>query len=968
MNPTPRILIVEDDAVLVMNLQVMLTRMGYQVAGMAATGEAAVRTALEQQPDIILMDIYLRGEMNGIQAAEAIHQQAHIPVVYLTAFSDETLLQQAKATDAYAYLAKPVRERELRASLEMVLFKNSTEQRLRHLNQVLRAVRDVNQLITREHDTQRLMTEAARILLRTRGYRFVWIGESAGTLLRMAAQAGEGSSLMEKFAATTTREHRQRLPGAVAFHTGQVAVCHDMLHDDLYTPCREEVERLQFQSTLAVPMKHQEDVLGVLIVYADQTSRFDDEEIDLLCELADDIAFGLVTIRQQGERERAEMALRESEALFRAVVEHNHDGIVFMDADRRFIYVSPSYAQLNGRTPGEMIGQSGSMLVHPDDIALVAEKYHEVLQQPGFIGHAEYRIQHQNGSWRWIDSNMTNFLDDPHVRAILLNSHDITERKLFEDAIQQRNNELTVLNQIGQALSRLNKPDQILELIVSETGRVLDNRNLFIALYDPASQELSFPVYIINGERVKVPGRPLGNDPIDHVIQNNAPLLVRQNLNEAIQQQAAEGSGDVSRCIIAVPMRADNQVIGVIALQDYDHEKAYDDHTIELLTTIAAQATNALENARLYGAMQQELEERKQREHELQVIATLSASLRAALTRAEMMPVIVQQIVGLLGCDTVDIEVIDQQTGDALLEAGQGLWERLVGTRQKKGTGMNAIISQTLQPYLTQDMENDPNVAVAQWAREGIRGAAGMPLIAQEKLIGFIWVGCKGQIAENEVRLLSAITNITANAIARATLHEQTQKQAADLTLAYDSTLQGWARTLELRDQETKEHTQRVVEMTLILARRMGVKEEDLEYVRRGALLHDIGKLGIPDSVLLKPGTLDEREWEIMRRHAEYALNLLSPVEYLRPAINIPYCHHEKWDGTGYPRGLKGEDIPLEARIFAVVDVWDALTNDRPYRRAWSEEDARKYIRQQSGKHFDPWVVEAFLAEPSKSV
>ena len=192
MNTPPRILIVEDDAILATELQETLTQMGYQVSGLAATGKAAVESALAQKPDVILMDIRLRGAMTGIQAVEQIHLQLDIPVVYLTAFADEALLQQAKITDAYAYLVKPVRERELRAGLEMALYKHAAEQRLQHLNQILRAVRDVNQLITREPDAQRLMDEACQILLRAHGYQFVWIGESAGDRLKPLAFAGDG--------------------------------------------------------------------------------------------------------------------------------------------------------------------------------------------------------------------------------------------------------------------------------------------------------------------------------------------------------------------------------------------------------------------------------------------------------------------------------------------------------------------------------------------------------------------------------------------------------------------------------------------------------------------------------------------------------------------------------------------------------------------------------------------------------
>ncbi|MDQ1336456.1 MAG: hypothetical protein QG552_3406 [Thermodesulfobacteriota bacterium] len=182
-----------------------------------------------------------------------------------------------------------------------------------------------------------------------------------------------------------------------------------------------------------------------------------------------------------------------------------------------------------------------------------------------------------------------------------------------------------------------------------------------------------------------------------------------------------------------------------------------------------------------------------------------------------------------------------------------------------------------------------------------------------------------------------------------------------ELTLAYDTSLEGWSRALELRDRETEGHSKRVTEMTLVLAREMRVPEEQLVHIRRGALLHDIGKMGIPDSILVKPGPLTEEEWVIMRRHPVYAREMLMPVAYLRPALDIPYYHHEHWDGTGYPAGLKGEGIPLAARIFAVADVWDALCSDRPYSRGWAGDEAREYIRSLAGTQLDPAAVEVFL-------
>jgi len=180
------------------------------------------------------------------------------------------------------------------------------------------------------------------------------------------------------------------------------------------------------------------------------------------------------------------------------------------------------------------------------------------------------------------------------------------------------------------------------------------------------------------------------------------------------------------------------------------------------------------------------------------------------------------------------------------------------------------------------------------------------------------------------------------------------------LLLAYDKTIEGWSRAMDLRDKETEGHTQRVTQLTLKVAGLFGIKGEELTHIQRGALLHDMGKLGIPDAILHKPDKLNDEEWELMRQHPQMAYEMLHPIEYLHPALDIPYCHHEKWDGSGYPRGLRGEEIPLPARIFAVVDVWDALTSDRPYRAAWSKEKTLELIQEQSGKHFDPKVVEVF--------
>ena len=194
-----------------------------------------------------------------------------------------------------------------------------------------------------------------------------------------------------------------------------------------------------------------------------------------------------------------------------------------------------------------------------------------------------------------------------------------------------------------------------------------------------------------------------------------------------------------------------------------------------------------------------------------------------------------------------------------------------------------------------------------------------------------------------------------------ARLHENQQASHRELVRAYNTTLESLARALDLREQQTDGHTLRITAMMIKLARASGLLEDELIHIRRGSLLHDIGKMGVPELILLKPSGLTREEWALMKMHPQYAYELLQPIVFLTPALDIPYCHHEKWDGTGYPRGLRGYEIPLAARLFAIVDVWAVLTSDRPYRLAWSEDETRSYIKAQAGKQFDPQVVEVFL-------
>jgi putative two-component system response regulator len=315
----------------------------------------------------------------------------------------------------------------------------------------------------------------------------------------------------------------------------------------------------------------------------------------------------------------------------------------------------------------------------------------------------------------------------------------------------------------------------------------------------------------------------------------------------------------------------------------------------------------------------------------------------------------------------VDDEYSGRETLQSILE-GEGYQLEMAengpqAIEKAKELLPDVILLDVMMPGMTgfevcQRIRNDPQIAE-------------IPIIVltalddRESLLTALKAGADDFISKpfDRYELRARLLGITRLNRYQKLLQERTKLQEANahILAAYEATIEGWSYALDLRDRETEGHSRRVTELTLKLAQACGMSADEIMHMRRGALLHDMGKIGIPDSILHKPAALTEEEWAIMRKHPQFVYDMLYSVEYLRPALDIPYCHHEKWDGTGYPRGLKGEGIPLAARLFAIADVWDALTSDRPYRPAWSEAEALTYIREQSGTHFDPQVVELFF-------
>ena len=328
--------------------------------------------------------------------------------------------------------------------------------------------------------------------------------------------------------------------------------------------------------------------------------------------------------------------------------------------------------------------------------------------------------------------------------------------------------------------------------------------------------------------------------------------------------------------------------------------------------------------------------------------------------------VLLSQAVHMLAMDAACILVFDEDT--QFLSYGLGIGfntNRIHKTRLRIGESLAGKAALKRETIFFADLSevDDRNMRLFNQGGEDFIGYCAAPLISKGQIKGVLELfNRRPLVAENEwLDFLEMLASQAAIAIDNADLFEDLQRSNSELTQAYDLLIVGWSRALELRDAETHGHANRLVDLALKLARKMGVPDDNLVSFRRGVLLHDIGKMGVPDSILLKPGPLTEEEWQVMRMHPIYANELLTSVAYLKPVAEVPFCHHERWNGSGYPRGLKGDEIPLTARLFSVIDIWDALTTDRPYRRAWSKEKTVAYLQEQAGSLLDPQAVDAFI-------
>ncbi len=528
--------------------------------------------------------------------------------------------------------------------------------------------------------------------------------------------------------------------------------------------------------------------------------------------------------------------------------------------------------------------------------------------------------------------------------------------RLFDETTR-RAREFASLYETSQSLSAETELKTMLQVVVNVAKKLLNAASSGMYLFIPSTNQLELTMdtepYIAMGTRLE-----LGEGVAGRVAQTLQPLNIEDY--SIWEGRSPKYEGIRIRAVLEVPMFYGGELMGVLTADEMgDSERKFTQADERLLSLFASQAAAAIHSARLR-------DEAIHRLQHLQTLRTIDKAITSSLDLNITLNILLNHVVAQLDVDAADVLLLHVHDQALKYSAARGFNTHLIeGADVHLNDGFAGRCAMERRMIHVSDpaqiIDNPPFARL--WSEEGFKNYYCVPLIAKGEVKGVMEVYRRSSFTPGDewFDFLETLAGQAAITIDNTQMFDNVQRANMELAIAYEATIEGWSHALDLRDKETEGHTQRVTEITMSLAKAMGIKDNELQHVRRGALLHDIGKMGVSDQILLKKGKLTKKEWEVMRAHPTLAFQMLQPIAYLRQALDIPYCHHEKWDGTGYPRGLKGEQIPLVARIFAVVDVWDALTSSRPYRKAWTKKKALAYIREQRGKHFDPHIVDMFL-------
>ncbi len=646
------------------------------------------------------------------------------------------------------------------------------------------------------------------------------------------------------------------------------------------------------------------------------------------------VIYSLQKTAEQAQR-RYQERLEES-GLFQQLFEKS-PAIVFLWRENHLVLVNPVGLALAGYTLEELRQQTLWDLVHPEDRERVQATGLARLRGEAAPDRHTFRIRTRSGEVRWLDYRgvLVDYQGQPAVLAVAM---DITERKRQERV-------LTTLNRVNEALGREDALEELATLALASVAEATGAQAGSLLLVD----EGRLVAFASRGWMQGLPPPRLGEGLTGLALRGeevvSGELGQDARANPAARPFVPPGWGGV-----VLPLGPGARPIGALSLA-WPHPP-YDDD-LALARLLVQPVAGAVHRAWL----------RRNLEQQVAYLQAAKDMARAILSTLDQRVIrhVFQEQVAHLPLDALVVFLRQPHGRQWALWLDWGL----ATPRASRPQGLPQIALRALDQGLPQRFELGQ--LEGEWAsfaqKEGLQAGQVYPLQAKGHEVGLLLVFTRGPwaLAPGEESFLQALADQAALAIDNAQTYQRVRASQSLLLQAYEHTLWALARGLELRDQETAGHTERVVALGLRLAQAMGLKGEGLEDFRRGAILHDVGKIGIPDQILKKPGPLTPEEWATMRLHPVYAYEWLKEIPYLGRALEIPYAHHERWDGSGYPRGLKGEAIPLSARIFAVVDVYDALTSDRPYRAAWPREKALAYLQAEAGRSFDPQVVSAFL-------
>ena len=661
------------------------------------------------------------------------------------------------------------------------------------------------------------------------------------------------------------------------------------------------------------------------------------------------------------ERKRIENELIDREARLRLITDNMVDVISQTDANLNTLYTSPSLERVVGVRPEEVIGRPALSWIHPEDLEPALRKAAEARKAGLPSVNLEYRWRNAAGEYRWVETVARLLYDEKGLSSgAILVSRDCHDRKLAEEKVRHHAAHAEALARTATQINRQIDLDTTLTSVCENAAKVFNTQAAVIFLVDPHSNTVN----AISGYglpfdyRTEVPPIPLAVLREGLEFFSDKPFVI-QDYKSKVRIPGDDLIKKYNIHTIAISrIKWQAQMIGVLIVLSIGNTRLFDDDELALLQSLADESAQAIMNTRFLSDASRRLER-------LEALRTIDNAIAASLDLRHTLSVFLDQLRHQLNVDAADILLFNPHSLTYDYAFGIGMRTDVLSNIEvhPDDDPIGMIVLNRHRVQIQDFQKESKSDRIRAFITEGFVGYVGVPLIAKGKVRGVLELFHRTQKKNDEewIDFLESLAGQAAISIDNAALFDDLQRSNLELSLAYDATIEGWSHALDLRDEGTEGHTQRVTRLTLDLAQEMGINDENLTHIRRGVMLHDIGKMGIPDEILHKPDKLNAEELKKMREHPRYAYEMLSKVRYLKPSLDIPYCHHEKWDGTGYPRGLSGEQIPLAARLFAVVDVWDALISDRPYRSAWSKEKAFKYIKEQSGKYFDPEIVKIFL-------